>query len=109
MNKKSAPTVDLRLETIMEIEKKIICLINSYHYLLKDVFIVFEEESYRLVVYRRGEIIINEKYKTVKGAKIALLKFFSFMAHNEKISAKWTAPYVPIKKWLEQRLKRIMA
>jgi hypothetical protein len=105
MNNKINPTISIQLETRMEIEKKIIRLINSYHYCLRLVFIVFEGESCRLVVYRKDEIVIDQSYKTVKGAKIAFLKFFSFMAHNEKIMPKWTHIYTPEKNWLEQRLK----
>ncbi len=104
MYNKNTQRVELQLLTKIEVEKKIISLANSIHYFLRCAFIVFEEESYRLVVYRRGEIMTNENYKTVKGAKIAFLKFFSFMAHNEKVRAIWTTPYIPYKKWLEQRL-----
>ncbi len=105
MYNKNTPTIFLRLETKIEVERKIIRLINSYQYCLGLVFIVFDEESYRLVVYRKGEIVKDQGYKTVKGAKIAFLKFFSFMAHNEKIRVKWSHIYTPGKKWLEQRLK----
>ena len=105
MYNKNTPTIFLRLETKIEVEKKIVRLINSYQYFLGLVFIVFEEESCRLVVYRKGEIVTDESYKTVKGAKIAFLKFFSFMAHNERVRAIWTAPYIPIKGWLEKNLK----
>ena len=105
MNNKSAPAVELQLETTIEEERKIISLTNSRRYFLGYVFIVFEEESCRLVVYRKGKIVTDENYKTMKGAKIAFLKFFSFMAPNEKIRAYWTAPYVPYKEWLEKRLE----
>ncbi len=91
--------------TRIEVEREIIRLINSYHYCLGLVFIVFDEKSYRLVVYRKGEIVTDQSYKTVKGTKIAFLKFFSFMAHNEKIRANWSHIYTPDTKWLEKRLK----
>lgn len=99
-----AQTVEVRLMQLKEVEMKVIRLANSLQYFLKFVFIVCEEDSCRLVVYRKDEILTNEKYKTVKGAKIAFLKFYSFMAYNEEVRPYWTTPYVPIKKWLEQRL-----
>ncbi len=105
MNNKSAPTVELQLETRIEVERKIIPLINSNHYLLEYVFIVFDEEDYRLVVNRCGEIITDENYKTVKGAKIAFLKFHGFLAVMDEVRARWSHAYTPDKEWLEQRLK----
>jgi hypothetical protein len=95
----------VHLERRIKVEQKIIRLINSMHYLLEYVFILFEEENYQLVVIRCGEIITDEHYDTVKGAKIAFLKFFSYMAVNEKIRAKWSPIYTPDNEWLEKRLK----
>ncbi len=57
------------------------------------------------MVYRKGEIVTDENYKTVKGAKISFLKSFSFMAHNEKISANWSHIITPDTKWLDKILK----
>ncbi len=88
-----------------EKEKKIIHLNNSIHYLLECVFIVFEEEGYRLMVDRGGEIITDKNYKTVQGAKIAFLKFHGLLAVMDEVRAKWSHAYPPGKEWLEQRLK----
>jgi hypothetical protein len=107
MYSKNTQTVGIQIEPGMEVknEKKIISLINSIHYLLDYVFIVFEKDSFRLVVNRYGKILTDEKYKTLKGAKIAFLKLHGFLAFNEKIRANWSHIYTPDKEWLEQRLK----
>jgi hypothetical protein len=107
MYNKNTHTIGIQIETRLEVknEPKIIFLINSMHYLLEYVMIVFEEENYRLVVNRFGEIVTDENYKTLRGAKIAFLKFHGLLASNEKIRSKWSHIYKPDKEWLEQRLK----
>ncbi len=107
MNKIKNPTVELQLLRIKEEEneKKIICLNNSSHYLLEYVFIVFEEEGYRLVVDKGGEIITNKNYKTVQGAKVAFFKVHSLLAVMDGVRPIWSHAYPPGKEWLEQRLK----
>ncbi len=107
MYNKNAHTIGIQIETRIEEknEAKIILLTNSIHYSLEYVFITFEEESYRLVVNRDGELVTDENYKTLKGAKIAFLKFHGLWAINEKIRPKWSHIYTPDNEWLEQRLK----
>ena len=105
MNKKRTPTVELRLETTIEEERKIIRLINSYLYFLGFVFIVFEEEGYRLVVYKGGEIIKNKNYKTVEEAKEAFFNVYSLLAVMDGVIPQWTHAYPPDIEWLDQRLK----
>ncbi len=105
MNNKSAPTVELQLETSIEEEFKIIRLINENHYLLEYVFILFEEEGYRLVVNRGGEIITNKNYKTVKGAKKAFLKCHGLRSVMDDVRPKWSHVYTPPAEWLDQRLE----
>jgi hypothetical protein len=107
MYNKNTQTIGIQTETRIEVknEKKIISLINSIHYFLECVFIVFEEESYRLVVNQYGEIVTDENYKTLKEAKIAFLKFHGLLAFNEKIRPDWSHSYSPDKVWLEQKLK----
>ncbi len=105
MYNKNTPTVDLRLETTIEEQRKIIRLINENHYLLEYVFILFEEEGYRLVVKKGGEIITNKNYKTVQVAKAAFFKVYSLLAVMDGVRPKWSHIYTPDKEWLEQRLK----
>ncbi len=104
MNIKSTPTVALQLETLKEEEIKIIFLNNSNHYLLEYVFILFEEEGYRLVVNRGGEILTNKNYKTVKGAKTAFLKFHGLWAVMDDVRPIWSHVYTPPTEWLDQIL-----
>ena len=105
MNIKGRPTVDLSLEIMIEEKRKISRLINSPHYALGLVFIVYEEEGYRLVVGEFDEIMTNKIYKTLKGAKRAFLKSFSYFAQNEKTRPSWSHIYTPDTKWLNQILE----
>jgi len=92
-----------RLES--EKEKKIIIMVNSSRYLLDYVIVVFEEYGYRLVVNRSGEIITDNTYETLGGAKVAFLKFKHLMAFFDADRPKWSHAYVPDKEWLEKRVK----
>jgi len=99
------PEVKLMTRLESEKEKPIIFMVNSSRYLLDYVIVVFEEYGYRLVVNRSGEIITNEMYETLKGAKIAFLKFHHLSAFFDDDSPIWSQAYVPDKEWLEKRLK----
>jgi AraC-like DNA-binding protein len=66
---------------------------------------VFEEYGYRLVVNRSGEIITDNTYETLGGAKVAFLKFNHLMAFFDADRPKWSHAYVPDKEWLEKRVK----
>jgi hypothetical protein len=67
--------------------------------------VVFEPYGYRLVVNRSGDIITNKIYETLKGAKIAFLKFFHLLAHSEDDKPQWSHAYVPEEEWLEEKLQ----
>jgi len=98
---------DLQLLTGIEAkkEKKIIFMVNSAQYLLNYVMVVFEDFGYRLVVNRAGDIITDKIYDTLKGAKIAFLKFHHFFAYNKDVKPEWTRAYVPDNEWLEEKLQ----
>jgi len=98
---------ELKLLTGLESEKekKIIIMVNSSRYLLDYVIVVFEEYGYRLVVNRSGEIITDNTYETLGGAKVAFLKFKHLMAFFDADRPKWSHAYVPDKEWLEKRVK----
>jgi hydroxymethylpyrimidine pyrophosphatase-like HAD family hydrolase len=85
--------------------KKITFMINSGRYLLNYVMVVFEDLGYRLVVNRSGDIITDKIYETLKGAKIAFLKFHHFLAHNEEVKPIWSHVYVPEEEWLREKLQ----
>jgi hypothetical protein len=80
-------------------------LIHSIHDLLEYLFIVFEEEGYRLVVNRVGKIIKNKNYKTVEEAKEAFFNDYSLLAVMDGVIPQWTNAYPPDIEWLDQRLK----
>jgi hypothetical protein len=101
----SPPSFDLKLDIMIEEKRKISSLINSPYYFLKYVFIVFEEEGYRLFVKDVYEIKRNKIYKTFKGAKLAFLKSFSYLAQNEKTRPDWSHFYPPDTKWLDKILE----
>jgi hypothetical protein len=107
MNNKRVPTVEFKLEPTIEEKSKVISLFNSHLFFLGRVFIVFEEEGYRLVVKRGGEIITNKNYKTVNEAKIAFLEFHGSLAFKDDVVPIWSHIYPPEKEWLEEKLEEV--
>jgi len=93
---------NLNLELKLE-QTKMSRLINSIYYFIEYVFIMAENESYRLVAIHQGKLLTNETYKTAKGAKIAFLKFWNYRAWQEGVRPKWSPFYPPDSKWLKEK------
>lgn len=100
-----APHAGLNLGIERQYETQIISLTNSAHYLLNHAIIVMtKERSVQLIVKGHGTLLTVEPYDTVKGAKIAFLKFHQLRALNESIKPMWSKPYRPAKKWLDEKV-----
>lgn len=84
---------------------KIALLINSSYFFVELAFIVDDEQDgFRLVASTHGNVLMDERYESVKGAKIAFLKFFDYRACREGIRSYWSDFYSPEPGWLEARL-----
>ena len=103
--RKQMPDLQLLTDVEAKKEKKITFMINSGRYLLNYVLVVFEDDGFRLVVNQSGEIITDKTYETLRGAKIAFLKFHHFLAHNDELKPIWSHSYVPEKEWLDEKLQ----
>jgi hypothetical protein len=100
--KQSVPVLNVELCQDEETKTKISRLINSIYYFIEFVFIIAENEGYRLVVIHQGELLTNQIYKTAKGARIAFLKFWGYRAWKEGVKPKWSIFYPPDAKWLKK-------
>ncbi len=81
---------------------KVSILSNAVYYFFQRVFIVTENDSYRLVAIHNGELLADEMYKTPKGAKIAFLKLYWYRAWQEGVKPQWTHFYTPDNDWLDE-------
>jgi hypothetical protein len=89
------------------IEKKLISrMINSICFFLNFVFILKDGTNYRLVAIQSKQKIIDMKYKTLKGAKIACIRILRNQLNNKKINAVWSFLYPVDEKWLKDKLNR---
>ena len=95
----------VKLRLISGKETKISVLSNAVYYFFQRVFIVTENNSYRLIAIHNGEILVDEKYKTSKGAKIAFLKLYWYRAWQDGVKPEWTDFYTPDDEWLGDRFK----
>jgi len=78
-------------------------LINSVLYFLESAFIVVEGNRCRLIVYHNNEVLADDSYETLRGAKIAFSKLFQYKAFLDS-KAEWSPLYPPEKEWLDGML-----
>lgn len=97
------PLVKLRL--MPGKETRISVLSNSVYYFFQRVFIITENNSYRLIAIHNGEILVDDRYKTAKGAKIAFLKLYWYRAWQDGVKPQWTDFYTPDEEWLDGKFK----
>lgn len=81
---------------------KISVLGNAVCFFFHRVFIVAEHKGYRLIAIHKDELLVNAKYKTAKGAKIAFLKLYWYQVWQEGVKPYWTDFYTPDDDWLKE-------
>jgi hypothetical protein len=101
------PETELQVKPVQEPVQKMSRLINSIYYFIEFVFIIVENEGYRLVSMHQGKLLTNQIYKTAKGARIAFLKFWNYRAWKEGVKPKWSVFYPPDAKWLKKIMEQI--
>ncbi len=79
---------------------KISSLVNSVYYFLNWVYIVENQSEYRLIVAHKKEILYNNSYKTLKGARIAFSRLFKNRRWKGEFKTEWSFFYEPESKWL---------
>lgn len=86
-------------------DRAIVMLINSPVYFLDWAIIVFDEDSYRLLVSHKGRVSTDQRYDTMKGAKIAFIKSYRYLAFTKECKPQWSHPYVPYTSWLRKKIE----
>jgi hypothetical protein len=88
-----------------EAKTRICILINAVYFFLESVFIVVEKDQYRLVVIHNRKLIVDERYDTIRGAKIAFYRMYKEKACAKGLRNEWSANYEPDKRWLSRKLE----
>ncbi len=86
-------------------ELEISLLSNAIYWFLEAVYIIKlpPAAGYRLVVFHHGNIFYDECYETIRGAKIAFSKVYSYKAWKEGVKPNWSHLYDPDTGWLDDR------
>jgi hypothetical protein len=84
-------------------EIEISMLMNAIHYFLDCVFIIHSFRQYRLLVFLSDNILLDQQYTSLKGAKIAFQKFYGHQACIEGIKARWDE-YIPENSWIMKKM-----
>lgn len=79
-------------------------LLNAIHYFLDCVFIIHSHRQYRLLVFLSDNILLDQQYTSLKGAKIAFQKFYGHQACIEGIKARWDE-YIPESWWIKKKME----
>ena len=99
---KSHPRTNLGLSPVRQ--TLVSTLVNSVLYFLDSAVIILEAKHYRLVVFHNKQVLTDQGYETMRGAKIAFSKLFQYKAFlNAK--AEWSRLYPPEQKWLDSKLE----
>jgi hypothetical protein len=99
---KNIPKPDRREE-----EGKISFLMNAIHFFLSRVFIIKNQGQYRLVAESMGSLVVDKKYPSIRGARIAFHKIFGQYHYDEDASiTHWSHFYTPGKKWFDLRMSQ---
>lgn len=85
-------------------EIEISMLLNAIHYFLDCVFIIHSHRQYRLLVFQSDNILLDQQYTSLKGAKIAFQKFYGHHACLESIKARWDE-YIPESWWIKKKME----
>lgn len=84
-------------------ETVVTTLVNAAYYFLESVIIVVTDDTYRLIVCHHSQVLADESYDTLRGAKIAFSKLFQPRV-NIEIKPEWSPMYPPEKEWLQEKL-----
>lgn len=95
------PQVDT--QTDQHDEAVVTTLVNAAYYFLESVIIVVTDDTYRLIVCHHDQVLADESYDTLRGAKIAFSKLFQPRV-NIEIKPEWSPMYPPEKEWLDEKL-----
>jgi hypothetical protein len=84
---------------------EICVLTNSIFYFINSVFIIWTNNHYQLVANHKGKLLINRRYRSLRGAKIAFSKLFGHRGWKEDLAANWSVFYKPDARWLREKSK----
>ncbi len=85
-------------------ETEISMLLNAIHFFLDCVFIIHSHRQYRLLVLMSDNILLDQQYTSLKGAKIAFQKFYGHQACLEGVKARWNE-YIPESWWIKKKMQ----
>ena len=100
--------MEIKLDTALSDIKekiKISTLVTSIYYSLDFVFIIFDGSNFHLVVIHKDQLLTYSTYDSVKGAKIAFSRLYSYKVWNDGIKPDWSSFYNPTPDWLNEQWK----
>ena len=80
-------------------------LLNSAYYFLGYVFVICEQKDYRLVVLHSGRTLLDCRYTTLKGAKVAFAKMFNRRSWKKHVNPTWSPLFQPEVDWMDEKIE----
>lgn len=93
----------IETETEMS-DKEINTLINAFLYKVDYVYIILEEDHYRLTVFHKGHVLVDRQYPELYLAKLSFEKMFRKDKYKLEVRQNWSGFYPPDKDWMDAKL-----
>ena len=87
-----------------ESDKQINTLANAFLYNVELVYIILEEDHYRLTVFHNGQVLVDRQYPELRLAKRSFGNMFRKDKYALNIRQNWTGFYHPDKDWMDEKL-----
>jgi hypothetical protein len=84
-------------------KRKISMLSNSIYYFLECVFIMTQNDHFRLIVIHNRRLLTDRSYKSERSARIAFSKIYGQKGWEKNLKPIWTQFYRPDGKWLKEK------
>jgi transcriptional regulator with XRE-family HTH domain len=85
-------------------DKEINTLDNAFLYSVESVYIILEEDHFRLTVFHRGKVLVDRQYPELYLAKLSFEKLFRRYKSPRDVQQNWTGFYHPDKDWMDSKL-----
>jgi len=90
-----------------DIHGKIFSLSNTHHYFIHFAIILCLSKGYRLLVQDENSILTDKIFETLRGAKVAFHKLYSYRQYGNGCKPRWSHLYHPERQWLIDRFNHV--
>lgn len=84
---------------------KLYRLVNNGYFFLRYVFILAEDDDYRLVVIHDNKLLTDRHYKSLSIAKSAFARMYNRKAWKKGVKPEWGSFFPPGAGWIKDKIE----